>query len=205
MDAAMTGSAPTHATTGHVDENRKLRLGMLFYVLTDAILVVFLLASYVWLRGYNEGGGWFPFKGMQLPDQQTSNILLGMILLSALSYFIAYRGIRAGSQTVLKVGMIVALGLLIATLVGQLRFMGAQQFSVGDGSFASMYILLSGYHVYHLTLGLFLGIGVTNRALHGLYSREKSTGLQAIGYFWYWMALTPVLVTLLVLLLPPNL
>jgi cytochrome c oxidase subunit 3 len=100
--------------------------------------------------------------------------------------------------------MAVATVLAIAALSGQIRFMGHLPFTTGDGSFASDYILLSGYHVYHLLLGIFLGIGVTIRAIRGRYSSDKTAGLSAISYYWYWMALTPVIITVMMIVLPPN-
>jgi cytochrome c oxidase subunit III len=202
---ATTSAALPHAEAHGFDNDRKVRLGFLFYVLTDVTLVLFLFASYVWLRAYNTGGGWFPFKGMRLPDQGTTNILLAMIVISALSFYVAYLGARGGNQALLRIGLLVALVLCVATLVGQIRFMGEQQFATGDGSFASSYILLSGYHVYHLLIGTFLGLALTIRAFRGFYSRERHLGLVTVGYFWYWMALMPVLLWLMVLLLPPQL
>ena len=43
-----SGHASSHGD--FVDHELKLRRGMLFYVLTDVLFVIFLLASYIWLR-----------------------------------------------------------------------------------------------------------------------------------------------------------
>jgi heme/copper-type cytochrome/quinol oxidase subunit 3 len=159
---------------------------MLFYVLTDVLFVIFMLASYVWLRAIH-AEGWFP-QGTKLPDDQTVYILTGLCVLSAIFFFIGFMGLRSGSNTTLTICMAVATVLAIAALSGQIRFMGH----------------LAGYHIYHMVLGIFLGIGVTHRALRGRYSSDRTAGLSAIGYYWYWMALFPVLVTLMVQLLPPG-
>lgn len=203
MDAFVV--APGHAAAPAVDNERKVRLGMLFYVLTDVTFAIFLLVSYVWLRAYNTNGGWFPYKGMPLPDTTTTYILTGLIVVSAICYFVAYLGVLGGNQLITRIGLALALLLAVVTVVWQIRFMGQQQFAAKDGSFASVFLLLSGYHVYHLLLGIFLGLGVTVRAFQGRYTRERHLGIITIGYFWYWMALMPVLVTLLMTLLPPKL
>jgi cytochrome c oxidase subunit 3 len=195
-----SGHAASHGD--NVDHDLKLRRGMLFYVLTDVLFVIFLLATYIWLRAYH-APGWFP-DGTKLPDEQTVYILTGLCVLSGIFYFIGFMGIRRGSTSTLTICMAVATVLAIAALSGQIRFMGHLPFTTGDGSFASDYILLSGYHVYHLLLGIFLGIGVTHRALRGRYTSDRTSGLTAIGYYWYWMALTPVLITLMMIVLPPN-
>ena len=195
-----SGHAASH--DDGVDHDLKLRRGMLFYVLTDVLFVIFLLATYIWLRAYH-APGWFP-DGTKLPDAQNVYILTGLCVLSAVFFFIGFIGLRNGSTTTLTVGVTIATLLIIGALVGQIIFMGHLPFTTGDGSFASDYIMLSGYHVYHLLLGTFLGLGVTNRAIRGRYSSDRTAGLSAISYYWLWMALTPVLITVMMIVLPPN-
>lgn len=185
------------------NDESKVRLGMLFYVLTDVIFVAFLFASYIWLRAYNTDNGWLPAH-YRMPNSSTTYVLDALVVVSAVCFYIAYRGVRAGNQAALRVGAVLALVLLVVALVWQIRFMGQQQFAATDGSFASTFIVLSGYHVYHMLIGLFLGLGLTIRALRGKYTAEHHLGLVTIGYFWYWMALMPVLFTLIMTVLPPD-
>lgn len=208
MDAAI--SAPAHVGhsgqaghASHIDEAHKLRFGMGFYVITDAIFVLFLLVAYVWLRGYNVDNSFFP-AGTKAPDAMMSYILTGIIVLSAFFYYIAYAGIRRGSQGQLRSGLLIATLLVLVALIGQIRFQGNLPFVTNDGSFASIYIMLSSYHIYHMLIGLFLGLGVTHRAFRGRYAAGTPVGLQVIGYFWAWMALMPVVVAIMMFLLPPQ-
>jgi heme/copper-type cytochrome/quinol oxidase subunit 3 len=202
----MGAAVATHGghAASHIDDDAKVRLGMRFYVLTDIIFVAFLLISYIWLRAYNTGGSWFP-KGTKLPDATTSWVLTGLMVASAVAYYLAYQGVRMSNQGLLRGGLAVATLLTIATLIGQLHFMANLPFVTTDGSFASAFILLSGYHVYHLFFGTFLGLGVTHRALRGRYAPDRTLGVVTVGYFWYWMAAFPVLVSLMMLVLPPQL
>ncbi len=174
MDSTI--SAAGHAAPHAIDDDRKVRLGMLFYVLTDVILVTFLFAAYVWLRAYNTNGGWFPYQGMALPDSTTSFVLVLLVVLSGVCFIVAQQGIRAGNQLLLRVGLVAALVLLVVTLVGQMRFMGQQQFGPLDGSFASTFIVVNGYHVYHLLFGLFLGLGLTVRAFAPAVTQDLDGG-----------------------------
>lgn len=195
---------PAEGAAHGIDDDRKVKLGMLFYVLADVAFVVFLFVSYIWERAYNTLGGWNRFPGMALPDQQTTYILTGLMVASGIAYFIAHMGIKAGNQAVLSLFLLIAVVLVAITLVGQMRFMGDQQFATIDGTFFSSWIMLAGYHVYHLFIGLFLGLALLIRSLKGRYSRERHLGLVTVGYFWYWMALMPVLVTIMVLLFPAK-
>lgn len=200
----MAVGATAHAAGDHVDNDRKLRLGILFYVLTDVILVLFLFASYVWLRAYNTDGGWFPLQE-RLPDQGTANILTLLIVLSGISYFLGVQAIKRGNMGALRIFTALALLLMVVSLIGQIRYMGQQQFATIDGSFPSTWITISGYHVYHMLVGLIIGIGVTVRAFQGRYTAERHVGVTVIGYFWYWMALMPVAFWILMAILPPRL
>jgi cytochrome c oxidase subunit III len=203
MEAAIPahGHADAHADTAANDH--KVKIGMGYYVIVDVIFVIFLFVAYVWLRAYDVGGGWFP-SGTKLPDATTTNILTGVMVVSGIAYYIGYLGIRRGSQAQLSISLVVATVLTIVALVWQLHFMANLPFVTIDGSFASAYILLAGYHAYHLMLGTFLGLGVTHRALRGRYSRDRMLGVITVGYYWYWMAAMPVLVWLLMLVLPPK-
>ncbi|HEY7782359.1 MAG TPA: hypothetical protein VIC85_19360 [Ktedonobacterales bacterium] len=205
MDAAISASA--HASPGghasHIDEAHKLRFGMGFYIVTDAIFVLFLLVAYVWLRGYNVDNAFFP-SGTKLPDANMSYILTGLVVVSAFAYYAAYVGARRGSQGQLRGGLLVATVLVLVALIGQIRFQGSLPFVTNAGSYASIYIMLSSYHIYHMLIGLFLGLGVSHRALRGRYTTSNLVGLQIIGYFWFWMALMPVLVAVMMFLLPPQ-
>ncbi len=196
--------AQSHGEAHAMDDESKVRLGMFFYVLTDVTFVIFLLVGYVWLRAYNVNNAWYPYKSFAVPDESTSLILVLLMVGSGVCYFIGYRAILAGSKALLSIFATLALALTVVTLVWQIRFMGSQPFASVDGSFASEWLLLSGYHIYHLAVGTFLGLGLVNRAWRGRYSSEKHLGVTTIGYFWYWMALTPVIVWALMMLLPPK-
>ncbi len=195
---------PAEAGAGPMSNDRKLKLGMFFYILTDVAFVIFLFISYIWERSYNTDGGWFRIKGMAVPDATAAWILTGLIVLSAIAYFIGWRGIIAGNQMLLRLGMLVALVLTIVTTVAQARYMGDQQFATIDGTFASSWITLNAYHIYHLAIGIFLGLALTIRAFRGKYSAEHHVGVDIIGYFWYWMALMPVIMNAMMAIFPPK-
>jgi heme/copper-type cytochrome/quinol oxidase subunit 3 len=209
MDTALSsGGHAEHGVEKSAEEiafnERKVRFGMFLYVLADVLFVIFMLVTYPWLRAYNTDNGWFPFAGMALPDQGTSLTLILLMVVSAAFFFLGFLGIRAGNQTILRVCMLFSWLLILAALIGQVKFMGAQQFAAADGTFADTWLLFSGYHIYHLLWAVFLGLGITIRSFHGKYTQAHHLGVVTIGYFWYWAALTPVIFYVLMALLPPK-
>lgn len=208
MSAAVTTHAEQHGhgevTGAGFDADRKTRWGMLFYVITDIIFVSFMFISYIWLRGYNTDQGWFPYPNMKVPDPTVSAILVALVAVSGLLFYFGALSINAGHKNLLRFFVFVAWVLVIVALVWQVKFMGEQQFASIDGSFASIWTLINGYHAFHLFLGCLLGLGVTIRAFKGKYSQERHLGITTIGYFWYWMAIMPVVFYTIQLLLPAN-
>ena len=206
MDTAISTGGHGAALSSEEEQfnERKVRFGMLLYVLADVLFVIFMLVTYPWLRAYNTDNGWFPFKGMQLPDQGTSLTLVLLMVVSAVFFFLGFLAIRGGNQVILRVCMLFSWLIMLAALIGQIKFMGAQQFGTADGTFADTWLLFSGYHIYHLLWAVFLGLGITIRSFHGKYSKERHLGVVTVGYFWYWAALTPVLFYFLMILLPPK-
>src|SRR5271165_412275 len=100
--AVSSGGHAEHGAEMSAEEvafnERKVRFGMLLYVLADVLFVIFLMVSYPWLRAYNTDQGWFPYAGMSLPDQGTSFTLVLLMVVSAVFFFLGYLGIRAGNQ-----------------------------------------------------------------------------------------------------------
>src|SRR5215472_10052265 len=137
--AATSGGHAEHRQEMSSEEEqfneRKVRFGMLLYVLADVLFVIFMLVTYPWLRAYNTDNGWFPFKGMQLPDQGTSLTLVLLMVVSAVFFFLGFLAIRGGNQVILRVCMLFSWLIMLAALIGQIKFMGAQQFGTADGTF----------------------------------------------------------------------
>jgi heme/copper-type cytochrome/quinol oxidase subunit 3 len=196
-------AAHAHSADEQAMNDRKLRFGMIFYILTDVVLAIFLTVSYPFLRTLNNVQGWFPYHfGLNFTS---GNIITIVLVASGVLYFIGYRALKAGSQGLFKAALTLAVLLMIGSFIAQIKVMGTFPFAATDGSFASTYIVLSAYHAYHLAFGTFFGVGLANRALRGRYSQDRSVGVQLIGYYWYWAVLYSIVLTLLPILLPPAL
>lgn len=202
LGAQGQASADSPRGGGAWADDRKVRLGMLFYVLTDITFGFFMLATYVWLRAYNTDGNWRPTQIG--PDMSQVELLTLIIVVSALSFGLATLGARLGNGALLKGGLLVALLLVVVNLIGSVYAMGHFNFTSQDGGFASTYLVLTAYHIYHLLIGLFLGVGLSVRALRGRYVDGGHLGVTVAGYYWYWMTLLAVAVWLLLVLLPPQ-
>lgn len=186
-----------------VDEQRKLRLGMIFYILNDVILAIFFIGSYIFLRGYNTNQRFYLPSGTAAPSLLTTTVIMGLAILAAVAYYIGYRLMLRDIQGPFRIAMLLALLLALVDLAAQVWYMGRLPFTVADGGFASSFIILSGYHVYHMVVAVFLGLGVVNRAFHRRYTRFNLTGLGVIGIYFIWTAIYALAFWALVLIQPP--
>lgn len=160
--------APDQARLREVNEDRKVRVGMLFYTCNDIILAIFFFGSYVFLRGYNTNGRWFP-PGTKQPPYGFGAWIMIIVVLGGVAYAAGEFALHRGQQMMFRALMVVAVLLYLLDLILQVILMAHLPFTQAYGSFASSYILLSGYHVYHLAIALFLGVGIVNRAFRGRY------------------------------------
>lgn len=192
-------AASAHAS--HVDEDGKLRLGMLFYVIVDVMFALFLVSAYVFLRAANVNNLWFP-SGTHNIDQTVPTILTAILVLSGLLYIAAHWGVTHNAAGIARVAIPLAALAWIVSTIGNFYYMGHLPFTTAGGGFASMYILFTGYHIYHLLFGLLIVIGASVRAIQGRYTAEKHVGVTVIGYFWYWAVLFGIIGYLLPIALP---
>jgi len=206
MDASLaTGHAEGHAAS-HVDDDQKVRIGMFLYVVTDILFALFLLTAYLFLRSSNTQNAWFPTGVPDLGGVQSIALFETIALvISGLAYLVGHLGARADNQALLRGGIVVAALAWLAALGIQYYYVGHLPIITSDGAFASSYITLSGYHMFHLLLGLPMLIGITVRSLQGRYSAARHLGITTIGYFWYWAVILGIIIWLLPILLPPHL
>lgn len=204
LDVGYGSPVQPHAAAGHgVDDEQKIRIGMLLYILNDVILAIFFFGTYLFLRGYNQNQLFYlPIPNAE-PDYTITAWIMIMVAVAGI-LFVAAR-LVAGRSTALifKALLVLAMIAALIDIILQITYMGKLPFTVSDGAFASSFILLSGYHVYHVLVGLFVGAGATVRGIQGRYHRPKFAGLDVITAYWVWMAVYGVAFWGLVVAFPP--
>jgi cytochrome c oxidase subunit III len=201
MEVSLGGATHGEGHASHVDDDRKVRLGMFFYLLLDVLFALFVVSAYIFLRAANVNNGWFP-DGVGKIDQNMPTTLLAILVASGLFYVLGHTSVRNGNRSLATLGVVLAALLWIASLIGNIYYMGHLPFTQSDGGFASMYLLLTGYHIFHLVFGLMFVIGITVRTLQGRYTAERHLGVTTIGYYWYWAMIFGVIAWLLPVMLP---
>jgi cytochrome c oxidase subunit 3 len=209
---------PDQATLPEVNEDRKLRVGMFFYVLADLFTAIFLFGVYVFLRGYDTNGRWFP-PGSKTPDMTQVMVAAVVTVLGGVAYAVGEGALKGRSLSLFRWAMLASALLFIGDGVYQIWSMTKLPFDQTSGSYASSFVMLAGYHAYHVLLASFLGIGVAIRAFRSYYDKAEpevgsphapsseyaqrnTSGIASIGYYMYYAVLYAVAFYLLLLILP---
>ena len=186
-------TAETHSSIvvhGSPEElGRTQRLGVLLLIVGDAAFVLSLVFTYLYLRALNTEGGWIPPKGQTVPSGLGWLIAAVMVVSLAL-----YRWAETGAARPrrLTLGVLLAVLLVLVGLVLQAYQLGTAGIRVADGSYASAWWALAGYHAFHLVLTLFIGVAIWNRARIGRYATNYWQ-VRLVGYWWVWVTAAAII------------
>ncbi len=182
-------------STGHAEDPEvvgdRQKLGVILLIVGDVAFVLSLVFTYLYLRGLDTEGGWIPSDATWHVASVGSGWVIAAVV--ALSW-VAYRWAQTdpADDARLTVGLLVATLLLVVDLVLQVDQMLTVGFRAADGAYASSWMALSGYHVFHLILTLFIGIGVWNRARLGKFATDR-WHVRLVGYWWTWVLVSAVI------------
>lgn len=191
-----TGTAVHEHSTGHDQvAKRSQKYGVLLLIAADAAFVASLIFTYLYLRGLNTDGNWLP-KGALALGPANGWIIAAIMVLSAAAYGWGEVRSRTKGPGQLITGTSVALALLLVDLAAQVWRMVTMNVSVGQDSYASIIMVMSAAHVFHLLITLVIGVGIWNRGRRGLLSGGGAWHARVVGYWWSWVAVSAVLVAL---------
>lgn len=197
--STLTADVAAGPPVGHgtLDEHdRKVRLAALLLICSDVVFVAALLFAYLYLRSLNVNGMWRPPSVHPVAATQMY-VLAALLVVSTAAYRYGLRAIERGTVAGLRLGLGVALAFWVAELVVQLFYLARIAFQPSDGAYAAAFYVLTGYHVFHLVLGLLLGVGLLVRAARGRFSAERHFDVACVGYFWVWATVMAVIMAIL--------
>jgi len=198
------GAFLMYAGESPLTEARKITVGFAMYITTDVLLALMFFIGYMWLRQYNTSGLWYP-PGVQAPSSFDLLWPTVALVISGLAYAGAQYAVRIDSLMLMRGLLILAFLIMVGVMVWEIVNMGHLPMTTTDGSFAAAYLLLLGYHIFHLMAAVLIGIGIVMQSLRGRFTAAGHVGLDVAGIWWYWVIAYSVIFWLLILTLPPAL
>jgi cytochrome c oxidase subunit 3 len=162
-------------------------LGILLFIITEAMLFGAFFASYFFIRVVANTGPWPP-DGLELPVA-VAGVNTAILISSSFTVHWALESIRRGNRRGMQAGLATTFLLGATFLFIQINEYIHLGFSIRDGAFGSIFYGLTGLHGAHVFVGLTL-LGMANvRAWRGHFGPEAKDhlGVEVPGIYWHFV------------------
>ena len=191
---------PLYAEPGAGVYNEKL--GMWVFLGSEVMFFTALIGSYIILRVANPAA-WAPLseRVLNVPITAVNTFLL---ICSSVTMVKAFAAAQLGRQQSLC-RWLVATVLIGATFVGiqvvEYRELIHQGFIPSAGLFPSTFYTMTGFHGFHVSVGVICMIFVTWKAFRGRYTGADHRGVEVVGLYWHFVDLVWIILFTIVYLI----
>jgi len=185
------------------------KLGMWIFLASDTMFFGSLIATYLIYRGRAEelflagqGKGPLPHEILDIPYTSISAFVL---LMSSMSMVLALSAVQRGNIRGTRIW------LLTTALLGSI-FLGGQYFEftsfhneglgLTTNMFGSTFFTLTGFHGFHVTLGVIMLLSLVVLSLRGGVSQRDAMNVEIIGLYWHFVDIVWVVIFTVVYLIP---
>jgi heme/copper-type cytochrome/quinol oxidase subunit 3 len=174
-------------------------------VFTEVFFFLSLIMAYVYMVYYGDTRS---TKELQALHISTTSLFTLVLLGSSLTFYIAERNYLKGNIKQLKTWLIITIILGAIFLVGQgneyYRLIN-EQITLGASIFGTNFFTLTGFHGFHVFVGLILISILLTMAFLGDFKDKNSTVIQTIGIYWHFVDAVWIVVFTIVYVLPLTL
>lgn len=191
--------APPDREAGSGVYNEKL--GMWVFLGSEVMFFTALIGSYIILR-FSRPEAWKP-PGVVLAIPITA-VNTFLLICSSVTMVKAFAAVQDGLQAALR-------KWLVATVLIGASFVGIQAFEYhhliekgfvpSEGLYGSTFYTMTGFHGFHVTVGVICMIFVTVRAFRGRYTAQDYRGVEVIGLYWHFVDLVWIILFTIVYLI----
>ncbi len=176
-------------------------LGILLFIVSEAMLFGAFFASYFFLRVVSNDGPWPP-EGFELPVA-VAGVNTAILVSSSFTMHWALESIRKGNRRGMQLGLLTTLMLGATFLFIQINEYVHIGFSIRDGAFGSIFYGLTGLHGAHVLVGITLLTFATIRAFRGHFGPKAKDhlGVEVPGIYWHFVDVMWIIVFTVVYIL----
>ena len=176
--------------------------GMVWLIVTESALFATLIFSYFFVRFSHET---WPLDGIAVPSLALPLVMTVILWSSSVPVHLADRGIRAGSRSRLRWGL--AAGFLLGATFLALQVFAEYPRTLGEFTpqsnvYGSLFFVITGFHGFHVLVGLFMSARVQFRAWQGAFDAKRHVTVQVFAMYWHFVDVVWLFVLLTVYLSP---
>ena len=190
---------PVAAEPGSGVYNEKL--GMWVFLGSEVMFFTALIGAYIILRVAHPEAWAAPGEVLNVPVTAVNTFLL---ICSSVTMVKAFAAAQHGHQRQMR------LWLLATVLIGA-SFVGVQVYEYtelvhkgfvpSEGLYGSTFFTMTGFHGFHVTVGVICMTFVTWRAFRGRYTAADHRGIEVIGLYWHFVDLVWIILFTIVYLI----
>lgn len=177
------------------------KVAMWIFLASEVMFFTALIGTYIILRVAHPEAWAPPGKVLNVPVTAVNTFLL---ICSSVTMVKAFAAAEDDDQRRLRMWL-VATVLIGATFVGvqgyEYTHLVEKAFTPAAGLYGSTFYTMTGFHGFHVTMGVLCMIFVTVRAFQGKYSARDHRGVEVIGLYWHFVDLVWIILFTIVYLI----
>ena len=172
------------------------KLGMLLFLGGEVVFFGLLILAYVYYRGRWVGGNAGP-TAKEVLDIGPTTIFTVCLLASSATIWLSERSLARGSHNGMRLWLFVTVALGAIFLVGQsleYKNLFDEGITIGSGLFGTTFFTLTGFHGFHVFMGLVALTILLGLALRGDFRGPHSSALETTSLYWHFVDLVWIVV-----------
>jgi cytochrome c oxidase subunit 3 len=114
-----------------------------------------------------------------------------LLLTSGVTITIAHHALREGkrAQTILFMWLTVVLGIVFLFVQGYEYFHAYSDLNLklSSGAYGSTFFMLTGFHGFHVFVGMLMLLFITMRLMAGHFTADKHFGFEGAAWYWHFV------------------
>jgi heme/copper-type cytochrome/quinol oxidase subunit 3 len=162
------------------------KLGVLLFLLSEGTFFAFLIIAYVYYHSISNTGA----EATRVLDPLKTGIYTVFLLSSSFTVWRAEKSLRRGSQSGFRMWLLVTIIFGAIFLVGQgieYAHLYAEDVTVSRDIFGTSFFTLTGFHGFHVLLGLIALAIIFGLALSGDFAEKHSSAVEAVALYWHFV------------------
>lgn len=157
-----------------------------FFVASESIFFIMLILAYVNFHGTVTDGP----TAVNSLDPLRTGIFSIFLLASSFTVWLAGRSLALKNHSMMKIWLLVTIVLGALFIYGQAsEWLGLieQNITISRNVFGSTFFTLTGFHGFHVCVGLLMLSIILGLAMFGDFKGPKSDGVECVSIYWHFV------------------